>query len=158
LGAFGPGPYMATYVATKAFVLSFSESIAVELGGTGVDVLCVCPGFTRTEFQDKAEVDVSPVPAMAWMSADDVADQAVRAGGHRRVLVNGALNSATVRMTRFLPRGMVAGVVAGMLKPKEACPVCRSAAGARWSSSWSQSCSRGPAERTSRRSPRSRPR
>lgn len=120
LGAFGPGPYMATYVATKAFVLSFSESIAVELRGTGVDVLCVCPGFTRTEFQDKAEVDVSPVPAMAWMSADDVADQAVRAVGHRTVLVNGALNSATATMTRFLPRGIVARMVAGMLKPKEA--------------------------------------
>src|SRR5439155_1365433 len=57
LGAFGPGPYMATYVATKAFVLSFSESIAVELKGSGVHVLCVCPGFTRTEFQQKAEVD-----------------------------------------------------------------------------------------------------
>src|SRR5262249_58985777 len=103
LGAFGRGPYMATYVATKAFVLSFSESIAVELRGTGVDVLCVCPGFTRTEFQDKAEVDVSPVPAMAWMSADDVADQAVRAVGHRTVLVKRALSSATATMARILP-------------------------------------------------------
>src|SRR5262245_30276638 len=45
LGAYGPGPYMATYVATKSFGLSFSESIAVELEGTGVQVLCVCTGF-----------------------------------------------------------------------------------------------------------------
>ncbi|TMA95996.1 MAG: SDR family oxidoreductase [Deltaproteobacteria bacterium] len=120
LGAFGPGPYMATYVATKAFVLSFSESIAVELKGTGVHVLCVCPGFTRTEFQQKAEVDVGLVPGMAWMSADDVADGAVRAVGRRTVLVNGAMNSLAATTTRFLPRGMVARMVAGMLRPKEA--------------------------------------
>jgi len=120
LGAFGPGPYMATYVATKAFVLSFSESIAVELKGTGVHVLCVCPGFTRTEFQQKAEVDVGLVPGMAWMSADDVADGAVRAVGRRTVLVNGTMNSLAATTTRFLPRGMVARMVAGMLRPKEA--------------------------------------
>src|SRR5207245_544348 len=81
LGGFAPGPFMATYAATKAFVLSFSEAVATELRGTGVDVLCVCPGFTRTEFQNKADVDVSGIPAMAWMSADEVADQAVRTIG-----------------------------------------------------------------------------
>src|SRR2546427_7562661 len=54
VGAFAPGPYMATYAATKAFVLSFSEGIAAELRATGVQVLCVCPGFTRTEVQGKA--------------------------------------------------------------------------------------------------------
>src|SRR5437899_205161 len=80
MGAFAPGPYMATYAATKAFVLSFSEGIAAELGGTGVQVLCVCPGFTRTEFQEKAAVDVSGVPGFAWMSAEQVADQAGKDG------------------------------------------------------------------------------
>src|SRR5262245_50518285 len=59
LGAFAPSAYMATYSATKAFVLSFSEGIAAELRGTGVEVLCVCPAFTRTEFQEKADVDVT---------------------------------------------------------------------------------------------------
>ena len=83
-------------------------------------MLCVCPGFTRTEFQQKAEVDVGLVPGMAWMSADDVADGAVRAVGRRSVLVNGAMNSLAATTTRFLPRGMVARMVAGMLRPKEA--------------------------------------
>jgi len=57
---------------------------------------------------------------MAWMSADDVADGAVRAVGRRTVLVNGAMNSLAATTTRFLPRGMVARMVAGMLRPKEA--------------------------------------
>src|SRR5262249_31554108 len=62
MAAFAPGPYMATYCATKSFVLSFSESLADEVRGTGVHVLCVCPGFTRTEFQERAHVDTSALP------------------------------------------------------------------------------------------------
>ena len=120
LGAYGPGPFMATYVATKAFVLSFSESIAVELQGTGVEVLCVCPGFTRTEFQQKADVDTHLLPELAWMTADAVADQAVRAVGRRTVLVNGMMNSVMASSMRFVPRGMVARMVAGLLRPKAA--------------------------------------
>jgi len=120
LGGFAPGPYMATYAATKAFVLSFTEAIAAELRGTGVHVLCVCPGFTRTEFQDRAEVDVTGIPSFAWMSAEQVADQAVRAIGHGPVLVNGIVNSVMASTMRFVPRGLTARLVAAFLKPKEA--------------------------------------
>src|SRR5437867_1522435 len=111
---------MATYGATKAFVLSFTEAVAAELRGTGVDVLCVCPGFTRTEFQQKAEVDVSGVPSFAWMSAEQVADQAVRAVGRGPVLVNGTMNSVMTAALRFVPRGLVSRATAFFLKPKEA--------------------------------------
>jgi len=120
LGGFAPGPYMATYAATKAFVLSFTEAIAAELRDTGVQVLCVCPGFTRTEFQQKAEVDVHGVPNFAWMSADAVADEAVRAVGHGPVLVNGFMNRLTAGAIRFVPRAVTARLVASFLKPKEA--------------------------------------
>ena len=120
LGGFAPGPFMATYAATKAFVLSFSEAVATELRGTGVDVLCVCPGFTRTEFQTKADVDVSGIPAMAWMSADEVADQAVRAVGRGPVLVNGVMNSLMAGAIRFVPRGVTSRLVAAFLRPREA--------------------------------------
>jgi hypothetical protein len=120
VGGFAPGPYMATYAATKAFVLSFSEAIAAELRGTGVQVLCVCPGFTRTEFQAKAEVDVKHVPDFAWMSADTVADQAVAAVGRGPVLVNGVMNKLTAGAIRFVPRAVTARLVAAFLKPKEA--------------------------------------
>ncbi len=120
VAAFSPGPFMSTYAATKAFVLAFSEGIAAELRGTGVQVLCVCPGFTRTEFQQKAEVDVSGIPSFAWMSAEQVADQAVRAVGHGPVLVNGALNNVFTAALRFVPRGLVSRATAALLKPKEA--------------------------------------
>jgi hypothetical protein len=120
LGAFAPGPYMATYCATKSFVLSFSEAIAEEVRGTGVQVLCVCPGFTRTEFQHKADVDVSGIPGFAWMSAEEVADQAVRGVGHGPVLVNGVMNSMMARVTKVVPHSMLNRLVSSMMKPKEA--------------------------------------
>lgn len=120
LGGFGPGPYMATYVATKHFVLAFSEAIAAELQGTGVHVLCVCPGFTRTEFQDKADVDTTSLPGFVWMTADEVADQTIAAVGRKSILVNGALNSLVASSTKLLPRGIVTRMVAGMLKPRQA--------------------------------------
>jgi short-subunit dehydrogenase len=120
MAAFAPGPYMATYCATKAFVMSFSESIANEAKDTGVHVLCVCPGFTRTEFQDRAHVDTNQIPSFVWMSADEVADQAVRAVGRGPVLVNGRMNSFTTVVTRLVPRGLLTRMIGGFLKPKEA--------------------------------------
>jgi short-subunit dehydrogenase len=108
VAGYGPMGLNATYSATKAFLLAFSEALAVDLEGTGVEVLCVCPGFTRTEFQEKAQVDVSQVPAIAWMSADEVAEQTVAAVGKRTVLVNGLLNRAMAFGLRLAPRSLVA--------------------------------------------------
>jgi hypothetical protein len=118
VAAFMPGPYMATYCATKAFVKSFTEALASELAGTGVNALCVCPGFTRTEFQSRAEVDVSRVPGFAWMSAEEVADQAVRAVGRKAVLVNGTMNSLTASIVRVLPTNLSAWVAGAVMKPR----------------------------------------
>ncbi len=112
-----PSAYMATYAATKAFVISFSEAIATELRGTGVDVLCVCPGFTRTEFQDVAQVDASKVPSMAWMSAEEVADQAVRGMGRGPVLVNGVMNTLGAALLRHVPHGPLLRLTAAVMKP-----------------------------------------
>jgi short-subunit dehydrogenase len=68
-----PGPFTATYAATKAFVTSFSHSLYEELRGTGVVVQALLPGFTRTEFQAVAGVDPGLVPSLAWLSAERVA-------------------------------------------------------------------------------------
>jgi short-subunit dehydrogenase len=108
VAGFAPMGLNATYSATKAFLLAWSEAIAVDLEGTGVSVLCVCPGMTRTEFQEKAHVDVTHVPALAWMSAEDVADQAVSAVGRQTVLVNGMLNRVMAMGLRLAPRSLVA--------------------------------------------------
>jgi uncharacterized protein len=113
---FGPMPFSATYGATKAFLLSFSEALAVEVAGSGVHIVCVCPGFTRTEFQRKANIDTSALPDFAWMSAETVADQAVRAANQSGVLVNGTMNSLTTVFMRLAPRSLVARMVAATMR------------------------------------------
>lgn len=67
------GANSATYNATKAFVTSLGQSLAVELAGTGVTITTLLPGFTRTEFQDRSGTDVSDVPGVLWQSAERVA-------------------------------------------------------------------------------------
>jgi uncharacterized protein len=122
VGGFVSSPYMATYSATKAFVLSFTEAIATELRGTGVHALCVCPGFTHTEFHERARMDISglPVPGFAWMTAEQVADQTVRAVGRGPVLVNGVMNNAMVATLRLIPRAVLSRITASLLRPREA--------------------------------------
>ena len=78
-------------------------------------IVCVCPGFTRTDFQAKANIDASAIPQFAWMSADAVADQAVRAANRSGVLVNGTMNSLTTVFMRLAPRSLVARMVAATM-------------------------------------------
>lgn len=120
VGGFAPGPRMAVYAASKAFVTSFSEAIAAEVAGTGVHVLCVCPGFTRTEFQSHVDIDVGQVPSFAWMTADEVVDQAVASVGRGPVLVNGRLNAAMVATMRLLPHALTTRIVNGLMRPRAA--------------------------------------
>lgn len=81
-------PNSAVYSATKAFVTSFSESIAEELHPAGVTVSCLLPGMTRTEFQQRAEFDTSGIPEMLWQDAPDVASEALEglAAGRARIV------------------------------------------------------------------------
>src|SRR5439155_3448150 len=79
VGSFQPGPFNATYSATKAFVLSFSEAIHEELRPHGVHVTCLCPGFTRTEFQERAGITDIASPGFLWQDADTVARIGLRA-------------------------------------------------------------------------------
>ncbi len=73
LAGFQPGPMNATYGATKAFVTSFTEAVHEELTGTGVAVTVLCPGFTRTGFQETANAPAESVPGFMWQQADEVA-------------------------------------------------------------------------------------
>jgi uncharacterized protein len=120
VGAYIPSPYMATYTATKAFVLAFSEALAVETKNTGVSVLCVCPGFTRTEFQKNVEEGVAGrAPDFAWMSASEVADEAVRNAHRSGVLVSGLRNRVTTAMLKLTPRSAIAAMAGAMLRPSQ---------------------------------------
>ena len=115
LAAFQAAPFNATYGATKAFVNSFTESLAEELRGTAIKVQMLCPGFTRTEFQTRASLDVSGVPSFAWMSAEAVVDASLAALQHGDLLcIPGMQNKAIATLTGLLPRS-VTRRVSGML-------------------------------------------
>lgn len=108
LAGFQPMPFNATYGATKAFVLSFTEALYEELRGTGVRVLAVCPGFTRTEFQEVARVDARKLPDFVWMDAATVVDQAMDSlAAGDAVRVNGVLNQIAAAGIRATPRAIV---------------------------------------------------
>ena len=100
-------PGNATYGATKAFVASFGEAVAGELAGTGVTLTTVLPGFTHTEFAERAGTGGRKIPEAAWQSADEVAAAALaatRAG--RPWLVPGLLNKAMVAAATPIPRSL----------------------------------------------------
>jgi hypothetical protein len=112
--AFQPGPLMAVYYASKAFVLSFSEAIANELAGSGVTVTALCPGPTRSEFQRRAGIEgarrVSSVVTMADAGAVARAGwRAMKRG--RRVVVPGLMNKAGVHAVRLAPRRLTTGLI-----------------------------------------------
>lgn len=101
-----PSPRHAVYAATKAFVTSFSQGVHEELRGTGVGLTVVLPGFTRTEFQERAGTDDRGVPQGAWMEAADVADVALAAtAAGRAVCVPGTVNKVMLVGSWLLPRG-----------------------------------------------------
>jgi short-subunit dehydrogenase len=107
--AFVPGPFMAMYYASKAFLLSFSESIANEVKDTGVTVTVLCPGPTRTEFFERAGITGSKLFQGPTMTAAEVAGEGYRAmmAGKTQITA-GARNRWLMRGVRIAPRGMLA--------------------------------------------------
>ena len=112
VASFLPGPGMAVYYASKAFVLSFSESLHQELVPLGIRVTVVCPGPVETEFQDRAGIRSLRGSALA-VSAEQVAAQAY-AGlmNGRRLVVPGVVNSMVTFLPRIMPRGFFLRAVA----------------------------------------------
>jgi short-subunit dehydrogenase len=110
--AFQPGPNMAVYYATKAFVLSFTEALHHELKGTGIRVSALCPGPTATEFGAVAGTNISS--ALDRITGD--AASVVRTGlkgldRNRAVVIPGLPNKITAQISRFLPRAAMRRIV-----------------------------------------------
>jgi uncharacterized protein len=117
--AFQPGPLMATYYASKAFVLSFSEALWEEARGTGVLVSCLCPGPTVSKFRERAGTDKKKLSqASPPMSSASVAELGYRAWqANKRVEVTGFRNRVMATAVPFLPRAAVLGVVRTLQSP-----------------------------------------
>lgn len=109
---FQPGPLMAVYYATKAYVISFSEAIANELKDSGVTVTCFCPGATHTGFAKRAGNDKSRLfKQLGAMNADKVALDGYRALMEGRTLaISGLHNWLVAQSTRLGPRKMVTAI------------------------------------------------
>jgi hypothetical protein len=117
--AFQPGPLMAVYYATKAYVLSFSEALHHELRDTGVRVTCLCPGPTATEFQDRAGMGGSRLFRAGVMASRPVAEAGIDGVLRgRRLVVPGWRNRVGTLLVRFVPRGWVLPVVESIQRAK----------------------------------------
>jgi hypothetical protein len=117
VAGYQPGPSNAVYSATKAFVTSFTQAVHEELKSAGVSVTVLCPGFTHTEFQERANAPASEVPAFLWQEAPEVA----RAGldglaKNRAVAIPGAANKALAGFSAVTPHAITRRVAAMVLK------------------------------------------
>lgn len=109
--AFQPGPFMAVYYASKAYVLSFSEAVAAELEGSGVTVTALCPGPTTTGFQQRAGIENAALLRANMMTSRDVARIGYRGLMRgQRVVIPGAANKLLAFATRLAPRRLATAI------------------------------------------------
>jgi short-subunit dehydrogenase len=115
--AFQAVPFMATYAATKAFVLSFSEAIAEENRPHGIHVMALCPGVTDTNFFAASNIERPPMRTV--QTAEEVVDAAIRGLPRKKsVVVSGWTNWFMVEAERFVPRGLVTRVAGKALRSR----------------------------------------
>lgn len=116
--AFQPGPGMAAYFASKAYLLSYSEALAFELTGSGVSATCLCPGATQSEFFTAATMEDSGlVKGKRLPSAASVAALGYRAMQQGKALaIHGLFNRLRIQSLRVAPRRIVTAVTAAILK------------------------------------------
>jgi short-subunit dehydrogenase len=109
--AFQPGPLMAVYFATKAYVLHFSEALGNELKGSGVTVTCLCPGATATEFHKRAGATGQRLLKFGSMDARTVAEDGYRALiAGKPVIISGFKNWLFAESVRVSPRRLVTAI------------------------------------------------
>jgi hypothetical protein len=119
--AFQPGPFMAVYYASKAYVLSFTEALAEELTGTGVTATALCPGVVPTGFQSAADLsENTPLLHSPGAKPPDVVAEAAYRGmmQGKRIVIPGALNKLGVQSVRVSPRRVMVKVVRRLHPPE----------------------------------------
>ena len=110
-------PYMATYAATKAFVLSFSEALWDENRQHGVHVMALCPGVTETNFFEASKIDRPPMRTI--QTPEEVVEAALRGLSRKKsVVISGWTNWFTVEAERLVPRNTVTKVAGKALRPR----------------------------------------
>lgn len=115
VAGFAPGARGATYGASKAWMINFSESLHLQYAERGVSVLALCPGFTRTEFHSRAEMDMSGIPDRLWLDADDVVRTALAdLDRGRSMSIPGAQYKVIVAATRLVPPSVQRKVARGL--------------------------------------------
>jgi short-subunit dehydrogenase len=117
LAAYQPAPESATYGATKAFVNSFTQALHEEARAKGVDVMVACPGYTHTEFHDRAGLGPTDLPEFLWQAPEQVARSALRDLDRRRaVSIPGGLNKAAAAFSSVSPAGLTRKVARVVIK------------------------------------------
>jgi short-subunit dehydrogenase len=117
LAGFQPGPMNATYGATKAFITSFTEAVHEEMKGTGVSVTVLCPGFTRTGFQETANAPASGVPDFLWQEADVVARAGLDALERNHAMVMpGIVNKTLGTLSQMAPSALSRRLAGNVIK------------------------------------------
>ncbi len=113
----------STYGASKAFVVSFSEGLSMALRGTGVRVQALCPGFVRTEFHQRAKIDMSRVPGWAYVDVDKlVAASMADLRANRPLSIPSALYKTMYLVTKLAPRALVRRGAATIQTSNQAVP------------------------------------
>ena len=113
--AFQPGPRMAVYFATKAFVLSLTEALHEELKPHGIKVTCLCPGPTHTEFGEVAGFGGNGIFDKVAMESPDVVEAGLKGlDRNKAVVVTGLFNKALATSTRFAPRFVIRKIAAAI--------------------------------------------
>lgn len=118
IAGFQPLPYLSTYAATKAFVLSFSEALWAENRSTGVKIMAVCPGPTESNFSEVAEFPYSKNSKIKSASAKQVVQETLEAleQDQPTVVTGGLANQVIANLSRFFPRETVLNLVAKQFK------------------------------------------
>ena len=122
LAGFIPAASSATYGATKAFVTSFSQAMHEELRAEGIDVSALCPGFTRTEFQQRANAlsEAGKIPDRLWQSAAEVASAGLDGvAANKAIVVPGVHNKAAASIASALPKAALRRLIGAGAKRRQ---------------------------------------